>query len=98
MRHLEAGLLHRGQHGLRRRGGGGEEARRGFQRTLFGRRRAKQRRHHDRRATQMGDAMLGHEFVNVAGAHLAQTNMGSRHDRQRPWKAPAVAVEHRQRP
>ena len=46
----------------------------------------------------MGDAMLGQRVEDRARPHPAQADMGARHHRQRPGKAPAVAVEHRQGP
>ena len=57
-----------------------------------------QRRHDDRRAAQMRHAMVGDRVVHRLGAHPAQADMRAGLDRQRPREAPAVAMEHRQRP
>ncbi len=46
----------------------------------------------------MGDLVIGDGVVHRARAHLAQAHMGAGDDRERPREAPAVAVEHRQRP
>ncbi len=98
MRHLEAGLLHAGEHGLGRRGGGGEEGHRLREVAALLGGRVEQGRHHDRRAAEMGDAMVGERVVHRLRAHLSQADMGAGDERDRPGEAPAVAVEHRQRP
>ncbi len=98
MRDVEAGLLHRREHGFRRRRRGGEEFDHMRQRLLLVRRRVEQRRHHDRRAAQMRHLVIGNGVVHRRRAHRAQADMRAGHDRDRPGKAPAVAVEHRQRP
>ena len=42
--------------------------------------------------------VLGDRGVDRGGLDPAQAHLGARLQRHRPWKAPAVAVEHRQRP
>ena len=98
MRDVEACLLHRGEHGFRRRRGGGEELDLVRQGLALVRGRVQQRRHHDRRAAQMRDLVRRDQVVHRPGAHRAQAHMGAGDHRQRPREAPAVAVEHRQRP
>ncbi len=96
--HLEAGLAHRRQHGGGGRRGGGEEAHDMRQRPPLLRARVEQDRHDDRRAAHVRDAVLGDEVVERLGAHLAQAHVHAGLDADRPGKAPAVAMEHRQRP
>ena len=98
MRDVEAGLFHRGQHGFRRRRRGGEELHHMRQRLLLARGRVQQGRHHDRRAAQMRHLVGGDQVVHGGRAHRAQANMRADHGRDRPGEAPAVAMEHRQRP
>ena len=95
---VEARGLHRRQHRLGRRRGRGRELHHMRQRLLLLGRRVEQGRHHDRRAAQMRDLVLGDGVVHRLGAHRAQTDMRAGHRRDRPGEAPAVAVEHRQRP
>ena len=98
MRDVEARLLHGGEHGFRRRRRGGEEFHHVRQRLFLIRRRVEQRRHHDRRAAQMRHLVIGDGVVHRGRAHRAQANMRAGDDADRPGKAPAVAMEHRQRP
>ena len=42
--------------------------------------------------------MFGDQVVHRLGAHLAQADVNARLDADRPREAPAVAMEHRQRP
>ena len=95
---LEARLAHRLEHRGGRRRGGGEEAHEMRQRLLLVRARIEQHRHDDRRAAEMGDLVLGDQVVHRLGAHLAQADVHARLDADRPGEAPAVAMEHRQRP
>jgi hypothetical protein len=60
--------------------------------------RVEQRRHDDRRAAQMRHAVIGDRVIHRLGADPAQADMRAGLHRQRPGEAPAVAVEHRQRP
>ena len=46
----------------------------------------------------MGDAMLRQRLIDRARPHPTQADMGARHHRQGPGKAPAIAMEHGQRP
>ena len=98
MRDVEAGLLHRREHRFRRWRRGGEELHHMRQRLLFVGRRIEQGRHHDRRAAQMRHLVIGNRVIHGCAAHRAQADMGAGHHRDRPRKAPAVAMEHRQRP
>jgi hypothetical protein len=95
---VEAGRPHRLQHRLRGRRRGGHELHPVGQRLLLGVLRIEQRRHHDRRAAEMGHPVALDRVIDRRSAHLAQADMGARHHRDGPRKAPAVAVEHRQRP
>ena len=54
--------------------------------------------HHHRRSAQMGDMLALDRLVNRCGLDPAQTDMRSGERRDRPRKAPPVAVKHRQRP
>ena len=53
---------------------------------------------HDRRAAQVGDAVLLDRGENIVGAHRAQAHAGAVQRGDGPRETPAVAVEHRQRP
>ena len=53
---------------------------------------------HDRRAAEMRHLVFGDEVEDRFGAHLPQADVRPRLDADRPGKAPAVAMEHRQRP
>ena len=98
MGHLEAGFAHRLEHGGGRRGGGGEEAHDVGQRPLLVVARVEQDRHDDRRAAHVGHLVLGDEIEDRLGAHLPQADMHARFHADRPGKAPAIAMKHRQRP
>ena len=52
----------------------------------------------DRRTAHVSDAMLGDQLEDLCRVHLAQADIDAGRGRDRPGKAPAVAVEHRQRP
>ena len=95
---VEARLPHRLEHRFRRRRRGGDELDHVRQRLLLGVEGVEQRRHHDRRAAQMRDLVAGDGIEDRRRPHLAQAHMGAGDHRDRPRKAPAVAVEHRQRP
>ena len=81
-----------------RRGAGGEEAHPLRQRFPLVGTRIQKHRHEDRRAAEVGDFVLGDQVVERLGAHLSQADVRSGLDADRPGKAPAVAMEHRQRP
>ena len=98
MRDVEARLLHRRQHGFRRRRRGREEFDDVGQGLLLVRGRIEQSRHHDRRAAQMRHLVIGDGVVHRRRPHRAQAHMRAGDDGNRPGKAPAVAVKHRQRP
>ena len=98
MRDVEARFGHGGQHRLGRRSGSGDEADPARQRAPLFRPGGKQRAHHDRRSAQMRDTMLGNRIEHRLGPHPTQADMGAADGGQRPGKAPAVAMEHRQRP
>ncbi len=98
MSDVEAGGFHRRQDCFRRRRCGGDEFDILRQRLFLLIGRGQQCRHHDRRAAQMRDFVGDDGVVDRRGAHRAQADMGAGDDRERPRKAPAVAVEHRQRP
>ena len=51
-----------------------------------------------RRAVEVGDAVLADQLPDRVAADLAQAHVGAADRRDRPRRAPAVAVEHRQRP
>ena len=61
-------------------------------------RRVDQRVVDDRRAGHVGDAVLSDQLEDFGGIDLAQADIDAGRRRDGPWKAPAVAVEHRQRP
>src|SRR5262249_661287 len=46
----------------------------------------------------MRDAVLADEGEDQRWIDLAKTDVGAGNGRDRPWKAPPVAVKHRQRP
>ena len=71
MRDVEAGVLHAGEHRLRRRRGGGEELDHMRQRLLLGGGRIEQRRHHDRRATEMRHLVVAMASY-IAGARTCR--------------------------
>ena len=98
MRDVEAGGFHRRQHRFRRRRGGREKLDHMRQRFLFLGGCIEQGRHHNGRAAEMRHLVVGDRIVHRPRAHLAQAHMRSGHHGERPRKAPAVAMEHRQRP
>ena len=58
----------------------------------------RQRDQHRRRGAEVGDAFLAHEPPDRLRVELAQADVRAADGRHRPRVAPAVAVEHRQRP
>ena len=98
MQHVEAGLAHPRQHRLRGRRPGDDELHLIRKRALLLLRRVEQGRHHHGRAAHVRDAVLGHQAPHRLAAHRAQADMGAGDGADRPGEAPAVAVEHRQRP
>ena len=65
---------------------------------LHFRRRVDERQVHDRRAAVMGDPVLAHRVEDRLRLDLAQADVHAGVGGHRPDEAPAVAVEHRQRP
>ena len=52
----------------------------------------------DRRAAHVRDAVFGNQLKDLRRVDLAQANVDAGRCRNGPWKAPAVAMKHRQRP
>ncbi len=98
MRHLKAGLAHLFQHRSGRRRRGREEFHPMRQRALFLLVGVEQYLHHDRGAAKVRHLLVCDEIVHLFGAHLSQADMHAGLDADRPGKAPAVAMKHRQRP
>ncbi len=92
---LKAELFHAADHRGRRRGARGHHVDRAVERPIAG---VEQRVHHNRRAAQMRDAEPLDRVVDRPGLDPAQTDMGPGERGHGPRKAPAVAMEHRQRP
>ena len=82
--------------------GAGRRARRGDRRSACSsgaRPCARQDRGDDgRRAVEVGDAVLADQLPDRVAADLAQADVRAADRGDRPRRAPAVAVEHRQRP
>ncbi len=98
MSHVEAEVLHLLDDGRRRRRARGHDAdtaRDGAAIAVGG---VGQRPHDDGRAAEVSDAVIGHGSVHRRGSDAPQANMRARHCGDSPGKAPAVAVEHGQRP
>ena len=95
---LEARLLHRGQDRGRRWGGGGHHAQLAGRAVAPGRRRIEDHLHHDGGAAEMGDAMGRDGGPDSRPVDTPQADMGPGRQGHGPGKAPAVAMEHRQRP
>ena len=55
-------------------------------------------RHNDGRTAEMRDAVLRESIVDPLSRGTAQKHVGARQHRDRPRKAPAVAMKERQRP
>ena len=98
MGQLEAGLVHSGENGRRRRGRGMAEGHALGKETPLVLGRIEERRHDEGRAREMRHLVVGDGVVDRLRPHRAQAHMGAGEERDRPGKAPAVAVEHRQRP
>ena len=95
---LETRFVHLGEHGGGRgRGGVVESDAMAEVAPLLGR-RVEERRHDERRAGKMGHAVIGDGVVYRLRPHRAEAHMRAGDEAQRPGEAPAVAVEHRQRP
>ena len=78
------------------RGGGGGDDDRVVQRV--GPRRVQDHRDDGGRTVEVGDALGVDQLPDRVAADLAQAHLGAADRDQRPARAPAVAVEHRQRP
>ena len=98
VRDVEAHLRHAFDHRGGRRGRGDERAHLVLDAALQLVRRVDQRLVHDRRAAIVRDAVLLDEPEDRRCLDPAQADVRPRVRRHRPGKAPAVAVEHRQRP
>ena len=61
-------------------------------------RRIDQHAEHRRRHDHVGDPVLGDQPEDQRRIHATQADVHARHRRDRPREAPAVGVEHRQRP
>ena len=98
MRQLDADAFGAFEHGHRRRRARdqSDHGPRGLALRRVG--RVDQRVVDDRRAAHVGDAVLRDQFEDLRRIDLAQADIDAGGGRDRPRKAPAVAVEHRQRP
>ena len=98
MRQLDADAFGAFEHGDRRRGAG-DQSDHGARLGALGRvGRIDQRVVDDRRAAHVGDAVLRDQLEDLRRIDLAQADIDAGGGRDRPRKAPAVAMEHRQRP
>ena len=93
---VEAELAHPAQDRRRRRRAAGGDPDRPVEPP--GRRRVRQHRQHGRRALEVGDPLLPQQSPDLSRLDPAQADVGGPGRRHRPREAPAVAVEHRQRP
>ncbi len=98
MRHRKTAGCHRANHAGGRRGGGGKKFNAVAESLAFFRFGVDQHAHHHRRAAHMGDLVFGDGVINQRRLGAAQADMCACRHTQRPGKAPAVAMEHRQRP
>ena len=98
MGQLDADALGAFEHGDRRRRARDQpdHGPRGFALRRVG--RVDQRVVDDRRAAHVGDAVLRDQLEDLCRIDLAQADIDAGGGRDGPGKAPAVAVEHRQRP
>ena len=98
MRQLDADAFGAFEHRDRRRGARdqSDHGPRGLALRRAG--RVDQRVVDDRRAAHVGDAVLRDQLEDLGRIDLAQADIDAGRGRDRPRKAPAVAVEHRQRP
>src|SRR5215210_8157658 len=53
---------------------------------------------YDRRTRHVGDSVFPDQLEDLCGIDLAQADIDAGRRRDSPWKAPAVAVKHWQRP
>ncbi len=95
---LETVRFHLLQHGGRRRGRGGHHLDLARQRTPLFRLGVDHHIEDHGRAAKMRHSFLVDGAEDLRRFNPAQTDTGSGLGRERPGKAPAVAVEHRQRP
>ena len=98
MGQLEAGLVHLGEHRFGGRGRGVAEGDAVVEAPPLVLGRVEQRRHDEGRAGEMRHLVVGDGVIHRLRPHRAQADMRAGHHRQRPGEAPAVAMEHRQRP
>ena len=96
MGHGEAHRLHPRQQGGRRRRAAGVHVHlvvQGASRGIFG-----DHGEHGRRGAEVGDSLLPQQPPDLGGLQRPQTHVGAACRGNGPGEAPAVAVEHRQRP
>ena len=98
MRELDADVFGAFEHGDRRRSAcdQADDAASGISLRRIG--RIDQRVVDDRRSAHVGDAVLLDQLEDLGRLDLAQADIDAGGRRERPGKAPAVAMEHRQRP
>ena len=96
--HVEAHRRDRLEHSRWRRRPGGQDAHRARQGLALLLRRIGQHGHHGRRRAEVVCAVLGNRVEDAARSDLAQTDVRACGRRDRPREAPAVRMEHRQRP
>ena len=98
VRQLDADALGALQHCHRRRGAGDQADNRSCLGALGRVGRVNHGVVNDRRATHVGDAVLRDQLKDLSGTDLAQADIDAGRGGHRPGEAPAVAMEHRQRP
>ena len=96
--HLEALLLHVGDHRRGRRRAAGDDQHRPSQFAPHLSGGMGQQVQHDGRAAEMGDLSLLDQGIDQFGIDPAQADMGALGGGHAPGEGPAGAVEHRQRP
>ena len=94
----ETVAFHGGDDGAGRRRAAGRDRDALVENLLGGIGGVRQHVQHDRRAAEMGHALALDRGIDQGRIHPAQADMGARHGGDRPGEAPAVAMEHRQRP
>uniref|UniRef100_A0A0A9AD90 Uncharacterized protein n=1 Tax=Arundo donax TaxID=35708 RepID=A0A0A9AD90_ARUDO len=95
---LEANGLRAVQHGCRRRRAGREDAHLPRERLPHALGGVGQHVEHDGRATEVRDPAARDGGVHLAGVDPTEADVGATHHGHPPREAPAVGVEHRQRP
>ena len=95
---VEAHFLHRRDDGARRRGAAGRHLDGVPEGLLHFIRGVDHHVEHDRRPAHVGDGVLADQLEDRHRVDAAQTDVGAAGRRHAPGVAPAVAMEHRQRP